>query len=128
MCVGGRGVCYREAYNVCVDHLWQQWQEANRHPKNSGAYTCRCSKWNGTAPPFYLNSVCVHVVLDSVDCHNSVITTKSTNDSKELCQEGNLCIGQNPDVSKCDDGEPEFLLKDDDKDKHDETSGVNFEW
>ena len=42
------------------------------------------------------------VVLDSVDCHNSVITTKSTNDSKELCQEGNLCIGQNPDVSKCD--------------------------
>ena len=68
------------------------------------------------------------VVLDSVDCHNSVITTKSTNDSKELCQEGNLCIGQNPDVSKCDDGEPEFLLKDDDDDKHDETSGVNFEF
>ena len=43
------------------------------------------------------------VVLDSVDCHNSAITTKSTNDSEEPCQEGNLCIGQIPDVSKCDD-------------------------
>ena len=73
------------------------------------------------------------VVLDSVDCHNSTISSKCTNDSEELCQEGNICIGENPDVSKCDDddddddgdGEPECLQKDDDDDQYDETSGVN---
>ena len=72
------------------------------------------------------------VVLDSVDCHNSAISSKCTNDSEEPCQEGNICIGENPDVSKCDDeddddgdGEPECLQKDDDDDQHDETSGVN---
>ena len=74
------------------------------------------------------------VVLGSVDCHNSAISSKCTNDSEEPCQEGNICIGQNADVSKCDDnddddnddsaGEPECLQKDDD-DQYDETSGVN---
>ena len=63
------------------------------------------------------------VVLDSVDYHNSAI---SSNDSEEPCQEGNICIGENPDVSKCDDdddddddgdGEPECLQKDDDDDQ-----------
>ncbi|KAL5515249.1 hypothetical protein EMCRGX_G000390 [Ephydatia muelleri] len=72
------------------------------------------------------------VVLDSVDCHNSAISSKCTNDSEEPCQEGNICIGENPDVSKCDDdddddgdGEPECLQKDDDDDQHDEASGVS---
>ena len=72
------------------------------------------------------------VVLDSVDCHNSAITSKCTNDSEEPCQEGNIYIGQNPDVSKCDDddddddsaGEPVCLQRDDD-DQYNETSDVN---
>ena len=38
-------------------------------------------------------------VLDSADCHNSAINTKCTNESEEPREEGNLCIGQNPDVS-----------------------------
>ena len=38
------------------------------------------------------------VVLESADCHNSVINTKCTNESEEPSQEGSLCIGQNPDV------------------------------
>ena len=48
------------------------------------------------------------VVLDSAD---SAVNTKCTNESEEPCQEGSLCIGQNPDVSKCDDsaGEPGCL-------------------
>ena len=60
------------------------------------------------------------VVLESFDCHNSAISSKCTNDSEESCQEGNIYIGQNPDVSKCDDdndsaGELECLQKDNSK-------------
>ena len=72
------------------------------------------------------SAIVLGVVLDSVDCHNSATTAKSTNDSEEPCQEGKLFIGQNPGLSKCDDdsaGEPWCLKKDGD-DKHDEISGV----
>ena len=33
------------------------------------------------------------VVLDSVDCHSSALSSKCTNDREEPCQEGNICIG-----------------------------------
>ena len=64
--------------------------------------------------------------------YNSAISSKCTNDSsEEPRQEVNICIGQNPGVSKCDDdddddsaGEPECLQKDDD-DQYDDISGVN---
>ena len=54
------------------------------------------------------------MVLSLTLRHNSVITTKCTNESEEPCEEGNLCIDQNPDVSNCDDdsaGEPKCLQK-----------------